>query len=159
MPRGRFGRQSAGDRTLAGPSGGATVGRLQHFRRKACHHDPAQRVCSGCHRDIRSNRRVGFLLRPHLQNRRHCSGRPFIRLDRRFVHVRAGSRFSLLTAAANAFSRQQWLGINRATPSRYGTINPIDMSKWRARKRPPQQTSFTIVRSRGNAIGSGLQGN
>src|ERR1700730_4391833 len=28
MPRGRFGRQSAGDRTLAGPSGGATVGRL-----------------------------------------------------------------------------------------------------------------------------------
>ena len=28
MPRGRFGRQSAGDRTLAGPSGEATVGRL-----------------------------------------------------------------------------------------------------------------------------------
>jgi hypothetical protein len=49
---------------------------------------------------------VGFLLRPHLQNRRHCSGRTFIRLDRRFVHVRAGSRFSLLTVAANAFSRQ-----------------------------------------------------
>ena len=28
MPRGRFGPQSAGDRTLAGPSGGATIGRL-----------------------------------------------------------------------------------------------------------------------------------
>jgi hypothetical protein len=28
----------------------------------------------------------------------------YIRLDRRFVHVRAGTRFSLLTAAANASS-------------------------------------------------------
>ena len=41
-------------RTLAGPLGGRPLGGF-HLRRKACHDDPAHRVFSGCHRDIRSN--------------------------------------------------------------------------------------------------------
>jgi hypothetical protein len=116
MPRG------LGDRA---PEIGRETWEASHLRRKACHDDPAHRVCSGCHRDIRSNRRVGFLLRPRLQNRRHCSGRTFIRLDRRFVHVRAGSRFSLLTAAANASSRQH--GSASAEPRR---ADMIGVGKW-----------------------------
>jgi len=40
----------------------------------------------------------------------------FIRLDRRFIHLRAGSRFSLLTAPADAFSRHH--GSASAEPRR-----------------------------------------
>jgi hypothetical protein len=117
MPRGRL-----GDRA---PEIGCSLHRREgrplggfHLTRKAFHDDSAYRVFSGGHRDIRSNRRLGFLLRPHLQNRRHCSGRTFIRLDRRFVRVRAGSRFSLLTVAANAFSRQHGSAAALSTTAR-----------------------------------------
>jgi hypothetical protein len=72
---------------------GATIGRLSHPRGVAYHDDPAHRFCSGCRRNIRRNRRLGLLLRPHLNNHRRRSGRTFVWLGRRLAHVGAGSPF------------------------------------------------------------------
>ena len=89
-----FGRQSARIGRSIGIVGRGDRWEAFTIRGVACHDDPARRFCSGCHHDIRSNRRLGILLRPHLKNRRRCSGRTYIRLGRRVIHVRAGFRFS-----------------------------------------------------------------
>ena len=45
------------------------------------------------HRNIYSNRRLVFLLRPPLKNYRRCGGRTFIRLGQCIVYLHTDSRF------------------------------------------------------------------
>ena len=46
-----------------------------------------------------------------------------------FYSCARGFSFFLIDRASRCFQQVTWFGIRRATPSRYGTINPIDMSK------------------------------
>ena len=99
MPRGRFGPQSAGDRTLAGPSGGATIGRLHTLDERPAMLIQLTVFVPAVITIYAATGAWVFSCDPISKTVDIVWGGLYIRLDRRFVHVRAGSRFSLLTAA------------------------------------------------------------